>query len=132
MAKPIPTVEQAQAGWFSDENTGVTTTAVRKTVPGGAAYLDICLFSSTATPSTALWLFIALNADSNSHEDDILAGASPSAIQQRIRLPRGLTNADMLRVVHPNGDPITRYAFRTDAATESVGNIVVQRVGSLL
>lgn len=125
---PLPTTAQAPAAWYSDGNTNVTTTVVRKSVAGGAAFLDIGLFKNQAAAATAVWLYVAINAMSNSEEDLILASAGP----QRLEIPVGSTLADMQRIQAPTNDPITRYAFRTDAAAESVGNRVVQRIGSLL
>lgn len=126
MAKPMPTSEQAQADWTHDETANVTTTVVRKSVPSGASFVDIGLFKSTASAATALWLYVAVNALSNAEEDTILANPGP----QRLRIPIGTSLRDMCRL--QSDVPITRYAFRTDAVAESVGNVVIQHIGSAL
>lgn len=128
MAGAYPTVQTAVAAWTNDANVDVTTTVVRKTVPGGAAFLDIGLMRKVAAVPTALYLYVAINAVSDAEETAILAAAGP----QRIEIPFGATLRDMQRIMAPGSEPITRYAFCTDAATESVGNRVVQRIGGLL
>lgn len=121
MGIPVTPDDQKPLAYYADENTGVTTTIVRKSVPGGALSLQIGLFANAASAPTAKWLFVAVNALSDSEEAYMLA--TPGA---RLAIPVG----ELQPLQFPAADPLLRYAFTTDAATESVGNRVIQRIGS--
>lgn len=120
---PVLTGDEQPAAVYNDENASPTTTTVRKQVPGGASFIEIGLFQSAANAPTAKFLFLVVNALSDSEEDYMLSNAAT-----RICIPVG----EFQRVMFPNDAPCTRYAFRTDAAAESVGSKCIQRVGSLL
>lgn len=125
MAKGYPVLsgDQQAAAVYNDETTSPTTTVTRKSVPGGASFVELGLFPSTASAATAKFLFVAVNALSDSEEDYMLANAST-----RICIPVG----EVQRIMFPDSDPCTRYAFTTDAAAESVGSKCIQRVGGLV
>lgn len=121
---PIPTESDLPLDWYSDSSTGVTSTLAagnRKKVPAGALQMQIGLFPTTANPSTARTLFVALNALSDSEEDQILSGA----LSGRIEIPAGFW--EVLKFDPTN--PLLRYAIATDAATETNGGRVIQRIG---
>lgn len=121
MGLPVTPDDQKPLAYYADETTGVTTTIVRKAVPGGALSLQIGLFANAANAPTAKWLFVAVNAMSDSEEAYMLA--TPGA---RIAVPVG----DLQPLHFPLTDPLLRYAFCTDAAAEANGNRVIQRIGS--
>lgn len=118
---PVLTGDQQASAVYSDETASPTTTATRKTVPGGASFIELGIFQSGASATTAKFLFVAVNAISDSEEDYMLA--APSA---RICIPSG----EFQRIMFPKDDPCLRYAFTTDAATETNGSKCVQRIGS--
>ena len=120
---PVLTGEQQAAAYYSDESSGVTTTTVRKSVPGGATSIELGLFSSTSTSASARFLYVAYGAISDSEEDYMLA--TPGL---RDVIPLG----EVKRVDFPESDPCLRYAIKTDAATESNGNLVTHTIGSLV
>lgn len=122
---PIPVTPDAEAplAYYGDETSGPTTTATRKTVPSGAACLEIGLFPTTGTATTAKFLFVVVNAESDSEENDMLADP-----KSRLCIPTGKFE----RLLFSADDPLTRYAFTTDVAAESAGSKCIQRIGSLL
>lgn len=121
----IPTTpdDQKAAAYYFDETTGLTTTVVRKAVPGGAMSLEIGHYQTTGTVSTAKLLYVAFNALSDSEEDNMLA-----SVGQRAVIPTGQTR----KFLFPAAAPLTRYCMKTDAATETAGSIVIQAIGSAL
>lgn len=121
MGIPVTPDDQKPLAYYADENTGVTTTIVRKQVPGGALSLQLGLYPTTGTATTAKWVFVAVNALSDSEEAYMLA--TPGA---RIAIPAG----DLQTLSFPAADPLLRYAFMTDAATETAGSRLIQRIGS--
>lgn len=120
---PVLTGDQQAAAVYSDETASPTTAATRKAIPGGASFIELGIFPSGASATTAKFLYVAVNALSDSEEDYMLANAST-----RIAIPTG----EIQRVMFPAADPCLRYAFTTDAATETNGSKCIQRVGSLV
>lgn len=125
MAKgyPVLTGDQQAAAVYSDETASPTTTVTRKAVPGGASFVELGIFQSGVSAPTAKFLYVAVNALSDSEEDYMLS--TPST---RICIPVG----EFQRIMAPDSDPITRYGFTTDAAAESNGSKCIQRIGSLV
>lgn len=120
---PVLAGDEQGAAVYNDETSSPTTVITRKSVPAGASYVELGLFPSTNSAPTAKFLFVVVNAASDSEEDFLIA--TPSA---RICIPVG----EMQRIMFPESDPCTRYAFASDAATESVGTKCIQRVGGLV
>lgn len=120
---PVLTGDQQAAAVYSDETASPTTTVNRKSVPSGASFIELGLFPTTANAATAKFLYVAVNALSDSEEDYMLSNPST-----RICIPAG----EFQRIMAPDSDPITRYAFTTDAAAETAGSKCIQRIGSLL
>ena len=125
MAKgyPVLTADQQSAAVYSDETASPTTTTTRKAIPGGASFVELGIFGSSASNPTAKFLYVAVNALSDSEEDYMLA--TPSA---RLCIPAG----EFQRIMFPVSDPCLRYAFATDAATETNGSKCIQRIGSIV
>lgn len=123
MGLPVNPPDMKPAAVFCDETNGLTTTIVRKTVPGGASFVELGLFASTGSAPTAKFLYVCFNALSDSEEAAMLANPS-----SRFCIPVG----EVQKFLFEASDPCLRYAMATDAATESVGSKVVQRVGSLV
>lgn len=122
---PIPVTPDAEApaAYYCDETAGPTTTITRKTVPGGAACLEIGLFQTTGTVTTAKFLFVVFNAIGDAEETTMLANPST-----RLCIPTGKFE----RLLFSVDDPLLRYAFASDAAAETAGSKCIQRIGSLL
>lgn len=120
---PVLTGDQQSAAVYSDETTSPTTTVTRKAVPGGASFIELGIFASGASAPTAKFLYVVVNAASNSEEDYMLS--KPST---RIAIPAG----EFQRIMFPDSDVCLRYAFTTDAATETNGSKCIQRIGGLV
>lgn len=120
---PVITGDQQAAAIYSDETASPTTTVTRKQVPGGASFIELGLFQSGPSAPTAKFIYVAVNALSNSEEDYMLS--TPAT---RIAIPVG----EFQRIMFPDSDPCLRYAFATDVATETNGSKCIQRIGSLL
>lgn len=120
---PVLTGDEQASAVYSDETASPTTTVTRKSVPGGASFVELGLFQSGASAPTAKFIYVAVNALSDSEEDYMLS--TPSA---RICIPVG----EFQRIMFPANDPCLRYAFSTDAATETNGSKCIQRIGSLV
>jgi hypothetical protein len=89
-------------------------------VPGGARQLSIGLFPSTKAAADAALLYFVPNALSDSDEDAKIATAG-----LRFVIPTGY-----MQTFHfPDDEPLTRYAIRSSAASETVGNVCLQIVG---
>lgn len=123
MGLPTTPDVESPVAYYGDETASPTTTITRKTVPGGAKALEIGLFQTTGTATTAKFLYLAVNALSDAEETAMLANPAT-----RICIPAGRFE----KFVFPVSDPLTRYAFTTDAATETAGSRCIQRIGSLL
>lgn len=123
MGIPVTPDAESPAAFYSDETASPTTTITRKSVPGGARMLEIGLFQTTGTATTAKFLYVVVNAISDAEEAAMLAN-----VTTRITIPAGQWE----RLVFPTAEPLTRYAFATDAATETAGSRCLQRIGSLL
>lgn len=121
----LPTTPDAESpvAYYGDETASPTTTVTRKAVPAGAKTLELGIFQTTAAVTTAKFLYVAFNALSNSEEDAMLANPST-----RMCIPA----EKFEKFVFPVNDPLTRYAFVTDVATETAGSKCIQRIGSLL
>lgn len=123
MGLPVTPDDQKPAAYYNDIQDGQNTTATRKAVPGGALSIEIGMFPTSANPTTAKFVFVVFNALSDAEEDVMLATNST-----RFLIPTG----EFQRFTFPPDDPCRRYAFRTDAATETNGSRIIQRIGSLL
>lgn len=123
MGLPVTPEDQKPAAFYNDLTDGQTTTITRKSVPGGATSIELGLFPTTGTATTAKFLFVVFNALSDSEEDNLIANNAT-----RFVIPAGMFQ----RFTFPPDDPCTRYAFRTEAATETAGSRTIQRIGSLL
>lgn len=123
MGLPVTPDDQKPAAFYNDINDGVTTTVARKSIPAGALSIELGLFQTTGTATTAKFVFVVFNAMSDSEEDAMIANNST-----RFLIPTG----QFQKFTFPAADPCLRYAFRTDAATETAGSRLIQRIGSLL
>lgn len=123
MGLPVTPDAESPAAYYGDETASPTTTRTTKTVPGGAKALEIGLFQTTGTVTTAKFLYVCFNALSDSEAAAMLAN-----VATRVCIPAG----KMEKFVFPTTDPLTRYDFATDAATETAGSKCIQRIGSLL
>lgn len=123
MGLPVTPDAEAPVAYYGDETASPTTTITRKTIPGGAKTLEIGLFQTTGTVTTAKFLYLVVNALSDAEETAMLANPST-----RLCIPTGKFD----RLIFPTNNPLTRYAFTTDVATETAGSKVIQRIGSLL
>lgn len=121
MGLPVNPPDMRPAAVYCDETANLTTSIVRKTVPGGGAFVELGLFASTASAPTAKFLYVCFNALSDSEEAAMLANPS-----SRFCIPVG----EAQKFIFEASDPCLRYAMQTDAAAESVGSKVVQRIGS--
>lgn len=120
MGLPTTPDDQKPLAYYTDETVDAATAITRKQVPGGALSLQIGMYANAANPPTAKWLFLAVNALSDSEEAYMLS--TPGA---RLAIPVGETQ----QISFPLTDPLTRYAFCADSAA-TVGNRVIQRIGS--
>lgn len=118
---PMLIGEEQPSAVYNDETNNATNTIVRKSIPGGASFVELGMYPGTNAP-TARFLYVVVNALSDAEETFMLDNPST-----RICIPLG----EMQRITFPDSDPLTRYAFKTDVA-ETGNNKVVQRVGSLL
>lgn len=116
-------LDQQSAAYYFDETTGLTTSIVRKQVPGGAISIELGLYPTTSSPTTARFLYVCFNAVSDSEEANMLA-----TVGQRAVIPAGFS----MKFTFDPKTPLTRYAMRTDAAAETNGSIAIQSIGSLL
>ncbi len=123
MGLPVTPDAEAPVAYYGDETASPTTTITRKSVPGGAKTLEIGLFQTTGTVTTAKFLYVVFNAISDAEEAAMLANPAT-----RVCIPAGRFEKFMF----PTTDPLTRYAFASDVATETAGSRCIQRIGSLL
>lgn len=123
MGLPVTPDDQKPAAYYNDLTDGQNTTITRKAVPGGAISIEIGMFPTTGVATTAKFVFVVFNALSDAEEDVMIATNST-----RFLIPTG----EFQKFTFPATDPCTRYAFRTDAATETAGSRIIQRIGSLL
>jgi hypothetical protein len=123
MGLPVTPDAESPAAYYGDETASPTTTRTTKTIPGGAKALEIGLFPTTASATTARFLFVCFNALSDSEAASMLAN-----VGSRVCIPAG----KMEKFVFPTADPLIRYDFTTDAASETAGSKCIQRIGSLL
>ncbi len=119
----VLTGEERPAAIYTDETSGLTTTVVRKTVPGGAKQISIGLFPSTKAAADAALLYFVPNAFSNSDEDAKLAAPG-----LRYTIPVGF----MQTFYFPDDAPLLRYAITSNVASETIGNVCLQIVGNEL
>lgn len=123
MGLPVNPPDMRPAAVYCDETTNLTTSIVRKTVPGGASFVELGLFATTGSAPTAKFLYICFNALSDSEETAMLGNPS-----SRFCIPVG----DVQKFIFEASDPCLRYAMTTDAAAEAAGSKTVQRIGSLV
>ena len=129
MVARVPTTDPLfePLAWTEETDLDLLSTVggtVRKSIPSGAALCVVGLFRRAANQPTATCVYLAVNARNSAEEDAILAGT----IQGRITVP-----VDQWQTFGgTDGDPVYRYAARSDANTETNGSRFLQRQGSLL
>lgn len=119
----VYTPDERPAAVYCDETANLTTTIVRKTVVGGGSFVEIGMFPTTGTATTAKFVFVCFNALSDSEEVALLANPST-----RFCIPAG----EVQKFVFEVTNPCTRYAMVSDAGAETAGSKTVQRIGSLI
>lgn len=128
MVARVPTSDTLQEplAWTEEINDDLMSggTLVRKQIPGGAALLHIKLCRRTANQPTATCVYVVVNARNDIEEDAMMAGT----IKGRIAVPVD----EWQPFGGPDGDPVYRYAIKSDAAAETNGSRCHQRQGSLL